>query len=67
MISFNGLTTSQVVQAAPENMKPEPQQNQQMAQQPRKVEKTSPPPKKEEPTVIEVPSDELKPEPNQRS
>jgi len=60
---FNGLTTSQVVQAAPENMKPEPQQNQQMAQQPRKVEKTSPPPKKEEPTVIEVPSDELKPEP----
>jgi len=59
---FNGLTTSKVVQATPENMEnmnPKPQQNQQqVAQQPQKVEKTSPPPKKEEQSVIEIPLDE---------
>lgn len=58
---FNGLTTSKVVQATPESMKPKPQQNQQVAQQ--QEEKETPPPKKEDPTVIEIPSDDLEPEP----
>jgi len=56
---FYGITTSQVVQATPDNMKSTSQQNQQqVAQQPQKVEKTSPPPKKEEQSVIEIPLDE---------
>ena len=39
---FNGQTTSKVVQATPENMKPKPKQNQQVAQQPQEESKTPP-------------------------
>lgn len=56
---FYGITTSQVVQATPDNMKSTSQQNQQqVAQQPQEVKQTSPS-QKENPVVIEIPPEDL--------